>query len=208
MEKLNEDFTNLYKRWKNGDVRKENQIKYIDLGLPSGTLWAEKNLGAETPYDYGDYYAWGETKTKERYLESTYKFQMNNKYIKYNKIDGLHKLIDDHDVIHITYNGKWHMPTLEQAKELIKNCTLSIKTANGGSLFYALLKSKINDNEIIFPFNGSKHAPITSSTTWLCEKPESTLLAYLMKFDTFRTAECSNKYRYSGCGVRGVMKKE
>lgn len=41
--------------------------EYVDLGLPSGTLWATMNVGAEKPEDYGDYFAWGETETKENY---------------------------------------------------------------------------------------------------------------------------------------------
>jgi len=45
-----------------------NGFKYVDLGLPSGTLWAECNVGAATPYEYGDYFAWGETETKNGFF--------------------------------------------------------------------------------------------------------------------------------------------
>lgn len=48
--------------------------EWVDLGLPSGLLWATCNLGAATPEEYGDYYAWGETATKEVYNWSTYKY--------------------------------------------------------------------------------------------------------------------------------------
>ena len=48
--------------------------EYIDLGLPSGTLWAACNVGANTPEGYGDYFAWGETQPKDFYNWATYKF--------------------------------------------------------------------------------------------------------------------------------------
>lgn len=43
-----------------------NGHKFVDLGLPSGLLWADRNVGADSPYDYGDFFAWGETKTKTK----------------------------------------------------------------------------------------------------------------------------------------------
>lgn len=47
---------------------------YVDLGLPSGTLWATCNVGANTPEEYGDYFAWGETSTKAKYNWNNYKY--------------------------------------------------------------------------------------------------------------------------------------
>ena len=46
----------------------------VDLGLPSGTLWADRNIGADSPEGYGDYFAWGETRPKSTYSWSTYKY--------------------------------------------------------------------------------------------------------------------------------------
>ena len=61
------------------DSRKTiNGRKYVDLGLPSGTLWATMNVGANHPEDYGDYFAWGEIATKDVYNWSTYKWCMGN----------------------------------------------------------------------------------------------------------------------------------
>ena len=54
--------------------------EYVDLDLPSGTLWATCNVGAEKPEEYGDYFAWGETKTKENYDWSTYKWCNGSEY--------------------------------------------------------------------------------------------------------------------------------
>ncbi|MBR5053872.1 MAG: hypothetical protein IKW91_11695, partial [Bacteroidaceae bacterium] len=52
--------------------------EYVDLGLPSGTLWATCNIGAESPEDYGDYFAWGETEPKTSFGWSTYSFGTKN----------------------------------------------------------------------------------------------------------------------------------
>ena len=49
-------------------------VKYVDLGLPSGLLWATCNIGANRPEDFGDYFAWGETKPKSVYNWRTYRF--------------------------------------------------------------------------------------------------------------------------------------
>ena len=62
----------LYGTWPDDPVAPDNH-EYVDLGLPSGTLWATCNVGADSPEDYGDYFAWGETESKEVYNWSTYK---------------------------------------------------------------------------------------------------------------------------------------
>ena len=54
--------------------------EYVDLGLPSGTLWATCNVGADTPEGYGDYFAWGETEPKEVYSWETYKWCNGDEY--------------------------------------------------------------------------------------------------------------------------------
>lgn len=51
-----------------------NGHKFVNLGLPSGTLWAETNVGAKSKSDIGEYYAWGEIETKDSYKESNYKW--------------------------------------------------------------------------------------------------------------------------------------
>ena len=56
------------------DIRDYMEYEYVDLGLPSGTLWATCNVGADSPEEYGDYFAWGETETKSDFSWSTYKW--------------------------------------------------------------------------------------------------------------------------------------
>lgn len=100
-----------------------NGFKYIDLGLPSGTLWAECNVGAATPYEYGDYFAWGETETKNGFFWHTYKYNVNvdevDEFTKYSKNDKLNMLELVDDTANKCMGGKWHMPTLDQVNELI-----------------------------------------------------------------------------------------
>lgn len=68
-----------------GQTFAQNKHEYVDLGLPSGTLWATCNVGATSPEDYGDYYAWGETSTKDTYYWTNYKYAngAHNKLTKY-----------------------------------------------------------------------------------------------------------------------------
>ena len=120
----------------------------IDLDLPSGTKWASCNVGATKPEEYGGYYAWGETEEKEVYDESTYKYYQNGKYVNIGSdISGT-----KYDVAHVKWGGNWCMPTLDDIKELLDNCTSKWTTLNGvnGRKFI----SKNNGNSIFLPAAG------------------------------------------------------
>ena len=100
---------------------------YVDLGLPSGTLWATCNVGADYPWEYGNYYAWGETKTKTSYNWSTYTKGDEDKLTKYCSksdkgnngfTDKLTKLQPGDDVSTAQWGSGWCMPTKEQWEEL------------------------------------------------------------------------------------------
>ena len=99
----------------------DNHPHIVDLGLPSGTLWACCNVGASSPKDYGGYYAWGELEEKSDYLSSTYLY---NKYDRY-QILGSCISATKYDVAYMNWDKSWQMPTSEQIKELIDNCTHS-----------------------------------------------------------------------------------
>ncbi|MDO5342671.1 MAG: hypothetical protein Q4F69_09505 [Bacteroidia bacterium] len=112
---------------------------YVDLGLPSGLLWATCNVGADKPEDYGDYFAWGETTTKSTYNWSTYKW-CNGDYdnlTKYNTdsdygtVDNKTVLDPEDDAAHVKWGGAWRMPTKTEMKELKDNCTSEWTTQNG-----------------------------------------------------------------------------
>lgn len=105
----------------------------VDLGLKSGTLWATCNLGATAPWNYGDYYAWGETETKDDYSWETYKHckgtnktftkYCNNAEFGYNSFtDTLTTLLPEDDAAVANWGGKWKMPTRIQQYELMSQC--------------------------------------------------------------------------------------
>ena len=98
----------------------EENHDYVDLGLPSGTLWATCNVGASTPEDYGDYFAWGETETKDYYYYDNY----NDPGL--TDISGT-----NYDVAHVKWGGNWCMPSKIDFNELISYCTWERSTRNG-----------------------------------------------------------------------------
>jgi hypothetical protein len=104
---------------------------YVDLGLPSGTKWATKNLGASKPSDYGDYYAWGETELKTEYTWATYKWGTEDNQTKYNATDGKTTLDPEDDAATVKLGSSWRMPTDDEAKELQDNCTWTWTTLDG-----------------------------------------------------------------------------
>ena len=103
-----------------------NGHRFVDLGLPSGLLWAETNIGAETAADDGDYYAWGETTEKEDYDWDTYKYGTSSSGLtKYNKTDGKTVLDKEDDAAYVNWGDSCRMPTKDEFEELrnIVNCT-------------------------------------------------------------------------------------
>ena len=115
---------------------------YVNLGLPSGTLWATCNVGADTPEDYGDYFAWGETTTKSNYDWSTYQYCMgsyntltkycNSSDFGYNGFtDNLTILQPSDDAATANWGNGWRMPTKEEWQELYQNTTHTWTTQNG-----------------------------------------------------------------------------
>ena len=138
--------------------------KYIDLGLPSGTLWATCNVGANTPEDYGNYFAWGEIEPKGYYDWNTYQYcnGSNNTLTKYCSdsnygyngfYDNLTILLPEDDAATTNWGEDWRMPTWEEWNELRNNTTCTWTTQNGvnGRLFTAL-----NGNSLFMPAAGNR----------------------------------------------------
>ena len=137
---------------------------YVDLGLPSGTLWAYTNVGASSPEEYGDYFAWGETTTKSTYNWSTYKWcnGSNTTMTKYNTsssygtVDNKTELDLEDDAAYVNWGNQWRMPSQEQFKELINSdyTTTEWTTVNG--VCGRLITSKSNGNSIFLPAAGCR----------------------------------------------------
>ena len=131
----------------------------VDLGLPSGLKWASFNLGASAPEEYGDYYAWGETETKDNYDWSTYKWCNGSErtLTKYNTssyygtVDNKIVLEAEDDVAHVKLGGNWRMPTDADWSELYDYTTSKVTSQNGvsGQLFTGK-----NGNSLFLPAAG------------------------------------------------------
>ncbi|MBQ3961355.1 MAG: dockerin type I repeat-containing protein [Muribaculaceae bacterium] len=136
--------------------------EYVDLGLPSGTLWATMNIGATAPEEYGDYFAWGEVTPKESYTWTTYKWCNGNwdsmtKYgvkSSFGVVDNKTELDPEDDAATMNWGSEWCMPTRAQQDELRNNCTSEWTTING--VKGCLLTSNINQASLFLPFAGNR----------------------------------------------------
>ena len=138
-----------------------DKVEYVDLGLPSGNLWAKCNLGASAPEAYGDYYAWGETKPKQVYTNSNHKWYKEGApslgFTKYNNEDGKLSLEDEDDAVIQKLGNGWRTPTLADFRELTnqKYTTIEKTTLNGVAGYQ--ITSKRNKKSIFIPFAGFKN---------------------------------------------------
>ena len=142
-----------------------NAALYVDLGLPSETLWAKANLGADTPQDFGDYYAWAELDPKEAYNRETYKWYVGNKLVKY-CTSSLYGTVDENIYLDILDDaaqhklGKgWHVPSVVQAQELVDECTWEFTTQNDVKGYVV---TGPNGNSIFLPSAGEVNDVTTS----------------------------------------------
>ena len=121
------------------DLNLINGHKFVDLGLPSGLKWAICNVGANNPWEYGGYYAWGETEEKSNYEWNTYKWcngssKSKTKYCtngRYGTVDNKTVLDPQDDVAHVKWGGTWRIPTKAELNELSTNCIWTWTTQSG-----------------------------------------------------------------------------
>lgn len=191
--------------------------RYVDLGLTSGTLWATMNVGAKKPEQYGNYYAWGETTTKDYYVWSTYRYynSTSDKITKYYYVantDYFDKVNldpdDDAAYKNSAWGSEWRMPTQAQIDELIRECDWEWKNQGDTSGFVVSSKKSGNNKSIFLPAAGYWEGSSVVGTGSYCR--------YWTK--TVRTsgtvagwsAHCisgnsvSSVYRYYGLPVRAV----
>ena len=130
-----------------------NGHEWVDLGLPSGLKWATCNVGADSPEDYGNYYAWGETTTKSTYTEdNSLTYGLNESQLQsQGYIDGSGNLTPSHDAATANWGGSWRMPTKLEMEELILNCSWKLINQNG---IYGCLLTGSNGSSIFLPAAG------------------------------------------------------
>ena len=124
---------------------------YVDLGLPSGTLWATRNVGADKPQEFGDYFSWGETQPKEIYNWDNYKHckvDGGRTLIKYYATDNLTELQPEDDAAVANWGTNWCIPSYDQWKELEENTDATWTKFNGARGY---LVTGPNGNSLFLP---------------------------------------------------------
>ena len=193
----------------------------VDLGLPSGLMWRKYNVGANSEYEMGNYYAWGETVTKQKYDITTYKWGEligeTTYYTKYNETDKLTLLQPEDDAATANLGENYRTPTKEDWQELVEECTWWVATKKNEYNHTVIDYWKVvgpNGNFIILPSTGSYDGDEwydETSAYQSASRIEGSPLATIIKWrnnDTMtlpswtRTAE--HEYGYP---VRPVLKK-
>ena len=186
--------------------------EYVDLGLPSGLLWATCNVGANAPEEYGDYFSWGETEPKHTYSWSTYKYcngsdRQLTKYCSksdygYNGFtDNLNVLQSGDDAATANWGNGWRMPTKEEWQELLDNTTSIWTTQNGvkGRLFTAP-----NGNNLFLPAAGHRLGSVGEiGYYWSALYTGNPDRAWYLDFGSGR-CRMGCDLRYDGSSVRPV----
>lgn len=196
----------------------EFHIYYVDLGLPSGTMWAEVNVNAINPYDYGDYFAWGEKAPKDNYSWTYYAHGSGTSALtKYNTnssngtVDNKTTLEADDDAATAILGNIARTPTADEWRELINNTTSVSTTQNG---IQGMLFTGPNGNSIFLPAAGYKSGTVTSSRGsygyyWTASLTASTTTPYYAQSGSQylsgnSSPNVTNQYRYYGMPVRAV----
>lgn len=207
------------------EVRYNRHIhEFVDLGLPSGNLWATMNIGANSPMEPGDYFAWGETRPKANYSKSTYKYwdSTNQEFIKYNDEDGLVILSYEDDAARVNWpEDMCQMPNTSDFEELIQYTTQGDYydeetdtyawkfTAKDGSGNYILFpftqfidddwgtRGIASETGTCHPFPPESYAVVRLLTCERCSYPQS--------YSQYVTSEDA-AYAMAGCGHDSYMR--
>jgi len=189
---------------------KINGHEWVDLGLPSGIKWATCNVGASSPEDYGDYYAWGETEPKSSYeVGNCESYEMSESELHSDGvINRSGNLTRSNDAARVNWGGSWRMPTDAEIEELVDNCTWTW-TSQGGKNGY--LVTGPNEKTIFLPaagyrFDSSLGLAGECGLYWCATVyAEGNSFAYYLNFDS----SCHSVEYYSrgyGRSVRPVTK--
>lgn len=151
-----------------GVIKSKETMEYVDLGLPSGIMWAKCDLGGTSPEKYGDEYSWGETWTKATTDYYYFTDIVEGQYTKYDSRDKRFFLEKEDDAAYLRLGEGWRTPTWNEVQELYDNCTVTESKLNGwpGVMFV----SKINNNYIFF---GHWTIGVAGSSRWSSAVVES-----------------------------------
>lgn len=181
-------------------------VEPVDLGL--SVKWANCNVGATSPEDYGWYFAWGETEPKSNYSWSTYFDSVNGNSSNFTKYATNKKtqLDPEDDAAHVNWGGDWRMPTKTEQDELRTNCTWTWITQNGVNGYK--VTSKVNGNSIFLPAAGYRYdSSLDDAGSYGYYWPSSlysySVYAYLLYFYS-SNVDWFFDSRYYGQSVRAV----
>ena len=188
----------------------------VDLGL--SVKWATHNIGASSPEEYGDYFAWGEISTKSDYSLSTYKWtDPSIGLTKYNDdqndgiLDNKSQLDPDDDVAHVYLGGSWRMPTEDEFQELIDKCTWVLTNRNGVNGYVITSKLLGYTNRSIFLpaagyYEGTRKRDLDYDVS-CCYWALSIWKRHAHQADCFVSNEVTAWFRYYGLSIRPVYAK-
>lgn len=193
----------------------------VDLGL--SVKWAKYNIGANpgsTPDSYyGNYYAWGETKTKSNYTWETYKHctsyydpNKEGKLTKYTDSDRKKVLKSVDDVATTIYGSNYRMPTKAEIEELMSLPNKWVENYNGIDGLNGRVFTGKNDNTLFVPaagfFTKSSHYDSGSNCDlWSSSiSSDNTSYAWYLTFYSNNIYISNNNLRYYGFSVRCVSK--
>lgn len=178
----------------------------------NGTKWATENIGAAEPTEYGDYYAWGETSTKDTYTWATYAFGKAEPFTKYNVRDEIN-LDPEDDVAQVKWGFTWRMPTYDELKALRDNCVWVWKSNyNGSGKNGFLISGKTGGyelNHIFLPAAGVTESDLyldgEMAMIWSATHSDNESKAYHLYHSCYNdTATVWDRYRNCGASVRPV----
>ena len=182
------------------------EYEYVDLGLPSGLKWATCNVGANSPEEYGLYFAWGETTgyTAEQVRSGVRVFN----FASYTASAISADLTLAQDAAHVNLGGNWRMPTKDDWQELIDNCNVVwTDDYNGTMVRGRVFTSKVNGKSVFFPAAGwgynSSVDFVGSHGNYLSASWYSSTDAWYLYFNS-GSQTLGTLYRYCGYSVRGV----
>lgn len=186
------------------------QEERVDLGLSSGILWATCNIGASSPSEIGDYFAWGEREPKDVYGWDTYKLCRGsyNSIFKYTETDGKKVLDSQDDVAKSMLGREWRIPTKEDMEELVEECEWKWTSLNG-QLGWKVIGS--NNNYIFLPASGAASSYRIAGVNelgryWTATRDESNYSAYNLRFkDGTDTIVVVDDTRFYGRTIRPVI---
>lgn len=200
-----------------------NGHAYVDLGL--SVKWATCNVGASSPAEYGDFFAWGEIRPKAMYMWENYVFRISGEsdydvvFSRYNtdsqwgEVDNNRRLERMDDAARVRWGNHWRMPTRGELKALIENCTWTWTTLDGKNGYK--VTSKINGNSIFLPASGYQNDNSGPESVW-CKGTEGCywssmvnskypfMAAYLL-FSESEVLVSNNGARCGGRAIRPVM---